>query len=129
MACDRPLRLASIMVFWTVRGIVDGHIVLSRKLASHGHYPAIDVLESLSRLMPQVTTPEHQVKAARFRDLMATWGENEELIRLGAYRKGSSATVDEAIARQPGIKEFLIQSVQDPSPPNETLDLLEAVVS
>jgi len=112
-----------------VRGIVDGHIVLSRKLASHGHYPAIDVLGSLSRLMDRVTTPEHQAIAARMRDLMATWGENEELIRLGAYRKGSSATVDEAIARHPGIKNFLIQSVQDPTPPEEVLQLLHTCVA
>ena len=112
-----------------VRGIVDGHIVLSRKLASHGHFPAIDVLGSLSRLMGQITPPDHQLKAARLRDLLATWSENEELIRLGAYRKGSSKTVDEAIARHPSIKSFLVQSVHEPTPPDEMLQLLESAVS
>jgi flagellum-specific ATP synthase len=112
-----------------VRGIVDGHIVLSRKLASHGHYPAIDVLSSLSRIMAQVTDPEHQATASKVRDLLATWSENEELIRLGAYRKGSSKPVDEAISRHPMIKDFLIQDVKDPTEPNEMLQRLTSAVS
>jgi len=96
-----------------VRGIVDGHIVLSRKLASHGHYPAIDVLASLSRLMNRVANPEHQQEANRFRDILATWEENEELIRLGAYRKGTAAHVDEAVDKYPLLKEFLCQPVEE----------------
>jgi flagellum-specific ATP synthase len=92
-----------------VRGIVDGHIVLSRRLASHNHFPAVDVLSSLSRLMDRITTPAHRALAARCRDLLATWDENEELIRLGAYRKGSSPAVDEAIERMPAILQFLRQ--------------------
>jgi len=95
-----------------VRGIVDGHIVLSRKLASHGHYPAVDVLASLSRLMNRVCAPVHLKGAARFRDILATWEENEELIRLGAYRKGTAAHVDEAVERYPHLKEFLSQPVE-----------------
>jgi flagellum-specific ATP synthase len=92
-----------------VRGIVDGHVVLSRKMASHGHFPAVDVLASLSRLMDRVVRDDHKKAAARIRDIMATWEENEELIRLGAYRKGSSPQVDEAIAILPKIREFLRQ--------------------
>jgi len=95
----------------TVRGIVDGHIVLSRRLASHGHYPAIDILQSVSRTMT-FTSPEEQIKAAQtVRDLMATWRENEELIRLGAYRRGSDPKVDLAIAAEPAITKFLRQGV------------------
>ncbi len=108
-----------------VRGIVDGHIVLSRKLASHGHYPAVDVLASLSRLMDRVVTPNHRKAASRTRDLMATWEENEELIRLGAYRKGSSAAVDEALEKLPRIKEFLKQPHTVGVPMEETVKLLE----
>ena len=97
-----------------VRGIVDGHVVLSRKLASHGHWPAVDVLGSLSRVMRTVVTPEHMGVADRVRDLMATWAENEELVRLGAYRKGTSPTVDEAIVRQPKLDAVLQQGIHDP---------------
>lgn len=92
-----------------VRGILDGHIVLSRRLASHNHFPAVDVLASLSRLMDRVVKPQHRAIAARCRDLLATWAENEELIRLGAYRKGTSPQVDEAIDRMPHVDAFLRQ--------------------
>ena len=104
-----------------VRGIVDGHVVLSRKLASHGHYPAVDVLESLSRVARTVTTPQHQAVAARARDLLATWVENEELVRLGAYRKGSSPKVDEAIVRQPKLAAVLRQGVSEATPADRSL--------
>ena len=73
-----------------VRGIVDGHIVLSRKLAHTGQYPAVDVLQSLSRLMSRVTTPQQQELGKRFRDLLSGWQDNEELVRLGAWRPGAS---------------------------------------
>jgi flagellum-specific ATP synthase len=92
-----------------VRGILDGHVVLSRRLASHNHFPAVDVLASLSRLMDRVVSPRHKAVAARCRDLLATWAENEELIRLGAYRKGTSPQVDEAIERMPHVDAFLRQ--------------------
>ena len=92
-----------------VRGIVDGHLVLSRKLAAHNHYPAVDVLSSLSRLMDRVSSPRHRAAAARCRDLLATWDENEELVRLGAYRKGSSTAVDDAIERIPNVHKWLRQ--------------------
>ena len=97
----------------TVRGIVDGHIVLSRRIASHGHYPAIDVLESISRTMNMTSTPEHQDAARKMRDLVATWRENEELIRLGAYRRGTDAKVDRAIMLREQIDGFLQQGVED----------------
>ena len=100
----------------TVRGIVDGHIVLSRKIAQHGHYPAIDVLQSVSRTMNMTSTEEHQHSARLMRDLIATWRENEELIRLGAYRIGTDPKVDKAIQMKEHIDGFLQQGVEEPTP-------------
>ena len=97
----------------TVRGIVDGHVVLSRKLASHGHYPAIDVLQSVSRTMPATVTPEQVMWANRVRALIATYRENEELIRLGAYKPGTDPEVDAAIQAHPAINGFLRQQTDD----------------
>lgn len=110
-----------------VRGIVDGHIVLSRKLASHNHFPAVDVLGSLSRLMDRIISPEHHRIAAKARDLLATWDENEELIRLGAYKKGSSPQVDEAIERMPALIRVLRQR-DEVSPEGESIALLKKAV-
>jgi flagellum-specific ATP synthase len=110
-----------------VRGIVDGHVVLSRKIATHGQYPAVDVLQSISRVMPAVTTPRHQEIARRFRALMATWAENEELIRLGAYRAGASPSVDAAIARIDAIRALLGQKVEEMTPMEATVDAMEKI--
>jgi type III secretion protein N (ATPase) len=92
-----------------VRGILDGHIVLDRRLASRGHYPAIDVLSSLSRVMPQVTAKQHQAAAQRARALLATYEEKRDLIALGAYAKGSDPRLDQAIAAAPDLERFLRQ--------------------
>jgi flagellum-specific ATP synthase len=108
----------------TVRGIVDGHIVLSRKLASHGHYPAIDILQSVSRTMPATVSPEQVAWANRLRALIATYRENEELIRLGAYKPGTDPEVDAAIQARPGINAFLRQTVTDATPWNGMLQSL-----
>jgi flagellum-specific ATP synthase len=97
----------------TVRGIVDGHIVLARRLASLGHYPAIDVLQSVSRTMPQTVSGDHMTWANRVRALIATYRENEELIRLGAYKAGTDSEVDTAIAANKHIRGFLCQTVDD----------------
>ncbi len=95
----------------TVRGLLDGHIILSRSLASKGHYPAIDVLESISRLANELM-PEDQFNATTVvRDLMATYRENEDMITIGAYRKGSNPRVDLAIAMKEKIDEFLQQKI------------------
>ncbi len=110
-----------------VRGIVDGHLVLSRKLASHNHFPAVDVLASLSRIMDRIVTPAQRAAAARARDLLATWAENEELIRLGAYRKGSSAAVDEAIDRLPLLTAWLRQSADASDPDAALAGLIRAI--
>jgi flagellum-specific ATP synthase len=95
-----------------VRGMLDGHVWLSRKLASRGHYPAVDVLESLSRLMPQVTAPEHGRAAVRFRELLSAYRDHEDLISIGAYRRGANPVVDTAIDMQEPAAQYLRQPVE-----------------
>jgi flagellum-specific ATP synthase len=97
----------------TLRGLLDGHTWLSRKLASRGHFPAIDVLASLSRLMSEVTTPEHRQAAAGVRELLAAHRDHEDLISIGAYRRGSNPTVDTAIDMLEPIQRFLRQSIDE----------------
>ena len=92
-----------------LRGYLDGHIVLSRRIAERGKFPAIDVLASISRLMPKVTTPEHQKRARRLRELMAHHEENRDLVAVGAYRKGADPLLDQAIARIGAIDALLFQ--------------------
>lgn len=94
-----------------VRGILDGHTWLSRKLATKGHYPPIDVLESTSRLMSEVTTPEHREAAAAILKLLAAHREHEDLISIGAYRRGANRLVDRSIEMLEPIQEFLRQRV------------------
>jgi len=98
-----------------VRGILDGHVVLDRRIAERGRWPAVDVLASLSRVMPQVTSHEHRQLAARFRELLAAYEQRRDLILLGAYAPGTDALTDEAIARQPALEAFLAQG-RDESP-------------
>lgn len=96
-----------------VRSILDGHIVLSRRLASAGHYPAVDVLESVSRVMPAITTEIHRTAVHRFIDMMATYREAEDLINIGAYVKGSNPRIDEALRNWDRIREFLRQRADE----------------
>ncbi|NCB50682.1 MAG: flagellar protein export ATPase FliI [Clostridia bacterium] len=95
----------------TVRGILDGHIVLSRALATSNHYPAIDVLESISRIMKDIVEPEQYEQAGRIKDLMAAYRNSKDLIDIGAYKIGTNAEIDEAIRMNPRINRFLKQSV------------------
>jgi flagellum-specific ATP synthase len=92
-----------------IRGILDGHIVLSRKLAHANHFPAIDVLQSVSRVMPRVAPPELMAAASQARTLLATYREAEDLIRVGAYTRGTNAEVDRAVAAQSPLGAFLRQ--------------------
>jgi flagellum-specific ATP synthase len=108
----------------TVRGLLDGHTWLSRRLASKGHFPAIDVLESLSRLMPEVTTENHRRAAMAVRELLAVYREHEDLISVGAYRKGSNKLVDVAIEMQSDINRYLRQVVSQPATLEQTSDEL-----
>jgi len=95
------------------RSILDGHISLSRDLASRGHYPAIDVLQSVSRCMIDVTSAEHQTLAQRIRQALAVYRDAEDLINIGAYVKGSNSEIDLALKLMPGIKAFLQQGLFD----------------
>ena len=105
-----------------VRGISDGHIVLSRSLAAKNHYPAIDVLASISRVMPKVTTKEHKIVASHLRDLLASYKEAEDLITVGAYSRGSNPKVDKAIAIYDDLTNLLKQQVDDASTIEELFD-------
>jgi len=96
-----------------VRGILDGHIVMERAIAERGRYPAINVLKSVSRTMPRSCDPAYWNVVQRARQVMATYADMEELIRLGAYRPGSSAEVDQAIALQPDLDRFLGQGKEE----------------
>ncbi|UTA49486.1 flagellar protein export ATPase FliI [Simiduia sp. 21SJ11W-1] len=95
----------------SARAILDGHIVLSRKLADEGLYPAIDVEASISRVMPNVVTPVHLQLAQRFKGLQATYTQNKDLVSIGAYQKGADAELDQAIERQPKLKGYIRQSL------------------
>lgn len=94
----------------TLRGLLDGHFVLSRKIAHRGRYPAIDILSSLSRLQSHLVDEEHLQCASQLRTMLSAYQENEDLITIGAYQKGSSPLVDRAIALKPNIDQFLTQS-------------------
>jgi FliI/YscN family ATPase len=98
-----------------VRSILDGHIVLSRRLAAANQYPAIDVLASVSRVMPDVVSEQHFRAASNLRDLMSTYREAEDLINIGAYVAGSNPRVDLAIARYEPIRAFLRQGIYEVS--------------
>ena len=109
----------------TVRSIVDGHIVLSRRLVSYGHYPPIDVLESLSRTMSETASRDQLLWAQEMRKILAVYQENEELIRLGAYKKGSDALVDLSIQFKPQIDAFLQQDREDKTSFEEMKKLMQ----
>lgn len=105
-----------------VRGLLDGHIWLSRKLSTRGHYPAIHPIESISRLMPDICDKKHLKAARAMRRLLGIYADNEDVISIGAYRKGSSPEIDHAIEMKPLIDQFLQQSVDDEAKLPETID-------
>jgi flagellum-specific ATP synthase len=110
-----------------VRSILDGHIVLSRQLASANHYPAIDVLQSVSRVMTDVVTPEHAAAASALRDVLATYREAEDLINIGAYVPGSNPRVDLAIAKIENARRFLKQGIYETSTYDQSVAALAGV--
>lgn len=111
------------------RSILDGHIVLSRRLAQKTHYPAIDVLGGVSRVMPEVVSGEHLKAAGEIRRVLAAYADAEDVINLGAYVPGSNAQVDDAIARLPKIHAFLKQRPEETSAWSETIERLEALAA
>jgi len=112
----------------TLRGLLDGHVFLSRELAHRGHYPAIDVLASLSRLMSAVASGKHRALAQTLREALAHWREGRDLVEIGAYRHGTNERLDRALALMPGIDAFLRQGVDEKSGMAETLARLEALL-
>ncbi|MFC0524138.1 flagellar protein export ATPase FliI [Pontibacillus salicampi] len=108
----------------TVRGILDGHFVLDRKLAEQGQFPAINILKSISRVMKQITSKEQQDAAGELRSMLATYEENQELIQIGAYKKGTSQEVDQAIQYHPGVISFLKQGTEEQVEHREAVDQL-----
>ena len=107
------------------RSILDGHIVLSRDLASAGHYPAIDIGESVSRLMSTVTNDTHVEAARKLREVLAIYEANKDLILIGAYKKGSDARIDYAIAKLDAVNKFLKQATKENTSPEQTLSQLK----
>ena len=106
------------------RAILDGHIVLSRELASRNHYPAIDVLQSISRLMRSVATKEHSNAAGRFRDLLATYTRAEDMINIGAYKRGANPKIDDSLDHIDAFNAFMQQSVEDRCGYNDAISRL-----
>ncbi len=110
-----------------VRSILDGHIVLSRELSAQGHFPAIDVLESVSRVMPAITDDAHRQAAANLREVLATYAKQKDLILLGAYRQGSDPKVDFAISKIEVVNSFLQQSAGDRPSAAEAVEQLKSI--
>lgn len=112
-----------------VRSIVDGHIVLTRQLAQKGHFPAIDVLQSASRVMKQVTTPEHAKMAIKIRELLATYKEAEDLINIGAYKSGANPKIDKAVRVIDQINDFLKQRTDDSANMTQCLRIMQQITA
>ncbi|GEM03435.1 flagellum-specific ATP synthase [Halolactibacillus miurensis] len=112
----------------TTRGILDGHFVLDRKLAERGQYPALNVLKSISRVMPQITTEKEQKLANELRSYLASYEENYELIQIGAYKRGSNPQVDRAIQLHPKIITFLKQGIEDNCHRDVAFDQVESLL-
>ncbi|WP_412674959.1 flagellar protein export ATPase FliI [Bacillus licheniformis] len=111
----------------TVRGILDGHIVLDRALANKGQFPAVNILESISRVMSNIAEKDHIRAANRFREMLSTYQNSEDLINIGAYKKGSSREIDEAIQFHPKLISFLKQEVDEAASLEESISLLKSL--
>lgn len=111
----------------TARSILDGHIVLNRKLAQKNHYPAIDVLQSISRCMSAIASPSQKRAAGRFKNVMATYNDAEDLINIGAYRKGANKNIDYAIDKIDAVNDFLLQATDEKFSFEEIIGQLETL--
>ena len=112
----------------TLRGLLDGHILLSRDIAQRGQFPAIDVLASLSRLMDELVPSDHSADARALRQLLAAWREGRDLVEIGAYRAGTNAQLDRALQLMPIIRAFLAQGMDEITPLAETRSMLSALI-
>ena len=113
----------------TVRGIIDGHIVLSRKVAAKNHYPAIDILGSISRLMSEISEKSQQATAAKLRSMLSVYEANYDLVSIGAYKSGSNPELDEALKKIDKINSFLKQDIEEAFDYNEIVSLMEIAIS
>lgn len=111
----------------TVRGILDGHIVLSRQLANENHFPAIDIGASISRLMVEIVNQEHRNASSRFRNMLGLYQKNSDLISIGAYKKGTNAALDEAVFKINKMNAFLQQGIDESFSYEETLKLMQSI--
>ncbi len=111
----------------TARSILDGHIMLNRKLAHKNHYPAVDVLQSISRCMSAITSKEQKQIAGRVKNIMATYTEAEDLINIGAYKRGSNLSIDEAISYIDKVNRFLLQERDEKFTFEETLNIMKSI--
>lgn len=111
----------------SARSLLDGHVVLSRKLADRGHYPAVDILGSVSRLMPAVTGEAHKLAARKLKEIYAVYNDAEDLINIGAFSPGSNRRIDGAIALIDKINNFLIQTIRERTPYQETIRRLVGI--
>ena len=109
-----------------VRGILDGHIVLDRKIAQKGQFPAINIMASVSRVMHDVTSPEHQKAAVEFKRLLSAYDASEDLINIGAYKSGANKEIDDAIRSYPLIKDYLQQDIYEKAKLDESVERLTA---
>ncbi len=109
----------------TVRGIIDGHIVLSRKIAMRNHYPAIDILGSVSRLMNDIAEKEQIDAAGKLRNLLSVYDANYDLVNIGAYKSGTNKALDEALSKMDKINEFLQQNIYDKIPYEDSVDMMK----
>jgi flagellum-specific ATP synthase len=112
----------------TVRGILDGHIVLDRNLANKGQFPAVNVLKSISRVMSQIVPAEQKKSASKLRDLLAVYLNSEDLINIGAYKRGTSREIDEAIRYYPKILSFLKQDVHEKISFEQSAEYLQSLI-
>lgn len=111
----------------TARSILDGHIMLSRKLGHKNHYPAIDILQSISRVMSAIATSEHKQLAGKLKNVLATYNEAEDLINIGAYKSGSNREIDYAVQKINAVNEFLMQRTDEKFQFDEEIDMLRAL--
>ena len=113
----------------TARGILDGHIVLSRAMAQKNHYPAIDILASISRVMSSITESDHKQVAGQLKNVLATYREAEDLINIGAYKEGSNRSIDFAIEKIDLVNEFLRQSTEEKFTFEESVSIIKDIFS
>lgn len=111
----------------TARGILDGHIMLNRRLAHKNHYPAIDILQSISRCMSQIATKEHKALAGKLKNVLATYNEAEDLINIGAYKSGANPSIDYAIEKIDAVNAYLCQGTDEKFNFDDELKLLEEI--